>query len=672
MNIKEKTTTYLKSLAAETVSNAKSGHTGSALGASSIMLSLFHEHLKFDSDALSFWREKNTDVSATTGNTALGYLNRDRLVFSAGHTSALVYSLLCLFGYDVSFEDLKQFRKINSKTPGHPEYGIVPGVETTTGPLGQGVANAVGMALAESILESKFNCYGKKIFDYHTYCYAGEGCLMEGVAVEACSLAGTLNLNKFILLYDDNGNTIDGTIDLENREDVAKKFEAMGFNVIKVAKGNDYDSCSAAIAQAKNSDKPTIIIFKTIIGIGTKAENNCAAHAMPLSESDLLEFKAKLGVEKSFDVPEDVKSFCQKATTNCKKQKQSWLKLLSEEKRKNSEFAAEFDRFFSKESINYSEILKTLSLSAIKSGREISSSVLNFAAKNMSNLFGGTGDVAPSTMAYIEGGGDYSAENRSGRNIHFGIREHAMGAISNGLALSGITCFDSTFMAFSNYMIPPLKMRAMMGIKILSVFSHDSIDVGQDGPTHQPIEQIGALRQIIGLNVFRPATEAELVAAYKCFFEGNKPIALIVSKNKLMRCTSSNMANASRGAYIAYDCEGTDKIEIFATGRELALAIEVAQNLNKKHHGVRVISMPCEEIFSTQSEAYKNKVLLNSPTLRVAIEASDDNMWYKYIGIDGEFVGVKDYNSSGDGNEVYSSAGFNCNAVIKRILKRLK
>lgn len=672
MNIKEKTTNYLKSLAAETVSHAKSGHTGSALGASSIMLALFNEHLKFDSDAPSFWKSRMVDMPASSGETALGYLNRDRLVFSAGHTSALIYSLLCLFGFDLSFEDLKQFRKLNSKTPGHPEYGIVPGIETTTGPLGQGVANAVGMALAESILESKFNQQNRELFDYHTYCYAGEGCLMEGVAVEACSLAGTLRLNKFILLYDDNGNTIDGTIDIANREDVATKFEAMGFNVIKVANGNDYDSCSEAILKAKTSDRPTIIIFKTIIGIGTKAENNCASHAMPLSEADLAEFKQRLGVKESFAVPEDVKAFCKRATIKCSKQKQAWLKLLGEEKRKNPEFAAEFDKFFSKESLNYGEILKTLNSSAIKSGREISSLVLNFAAKSMSNLFGGTADLAPSTMAYIAGGGNYSPENRGGRNIHFGIREHAMGAISNGLALSGLNCFDSTFMAFSNYMLPPLKMRAMMGAKVLSVFSHDSIDVGQDGPTHQPIEQIGALRQIIGLNVFRPATEAELVAAYRCFFEGKKPMALVVSKNKLVRCKTSDIAKASKGAYIAFECEGCDQIEIFTSGRELALALEVAEALQKRRHGVRLISMPCEEVFCEQTEAYRKKLLLSSPTLRVAIEASDDNMWYKYIGIDGLFIGVEQYNSSGDGSEVYSSAGFNRDAVLKRILKRLK
>lgn len=668
MNIKEKATDYLKALAAETVSNAKSGHTGSALGASSIMLSLFHDHLKFDSEALAFWKEKN--LTKAFPDSPLGYLNRDRLILSAGHTSAMLYSLLFMFGFDVDENDLRSFRKYGSKTPGHPEYGVVPSAETTTGPLGQGVANAVGIALAQSMLNKKFG----DLFDYHTYCYAGEGCLMEGVAVEACSLAGTLNLKNLIILYDDNGNTIDGQISLENRENVAKKFDAMGFKVISVDSGNDYDACSLAIGAAKSSDKPVIIIFKTIIGIGTKYENSCKSHAMPLPSDELSAFKQSLGISESFQIPNDVKNFAREATEKNLKIKRAWTDKVLKLKSENPSLYEELQCFFTKNSINsidFDAILRFLKESPICSGREISSKILNEIAKFLPSLVGGTGDVAPSTMAYIDGGGDFSAEFRDGRNIHFGIREHSMGAVANGLSLSGFDTFDSTFMAFSNYMIPPIKMRAMMGIKVLSVFSHDSIDVGQDGPTHQPIEQIGALRQIVGLDVFRPATEEETAACYKQFLTGERPVALVISKSKLSRFEKSTIEGAMHGGYVIYEGAGESVIEIFATGKEVALATLVARKLNDAGFGVRVISMPCEELFDRQPNSYKKKVLCDSPVLKVAIEASDDTVWYKYIGAHGLRIGVDDYQKSGDGNEVYEKAGFNEKDILKKIKSAL-
>jgi len=640
MEIIDKSLTYLKSLTAETISNAKSGHTGSALGASSIMLALFHDHLKFDASGCN-------------------WPNRDRFVLSAGHTSAMYYTLLHMFGYNVSMDDLKNFRKYGSKTPGHPEYGIVPGAETTTGPLGQGVANAVGFALAEA----KMNHLLPSLFNHHTYCYAGDGCLMEGVAVEACSLAGTLKLNKLILLYDDNNITIDGARTLANRENIKYKFESMGWNTIEVKQGNDYASCSKAIAKAKKSDKPTIIIFKTIIGIGTDKAGSEKSHAYPLSVEELQAFKQRLGVSDSFFVPEDVYAFCKEATIKNNSLIANWN--ISAQANKDT-----LKSVLGSKKVNYEKILTELNKLPEQAGRDLSGLVLN-AIEQSFNMFGGTADVGPSTKAVIKNSDFFSAENRNGKNIHFGIREHSMGSICNGMALyGGLKVFDSTFMAFSNYMLPALKMRAMMNAPVLSIFTHDSIDIGEDGPTHQPIEQLGQLRSLIGLNVIRPATKAEIVAGFKLFLETQKPTALVVTKSKIANLENSTIANAEKGAYIIFETKTKPQIEIFATGKEVELAVAVASDL--ENIGARVISMPCESLFNEQETAYKNKILLKSPALKVAIEASNDNIWHKYIGENGLLFNVTNYQSSGKGSDVYDKAGFNKETILKQIIKKLK
>ena len=636
----EKSLAYLKSLTAETISNAKSGHTGSALGASTMLTALFHDHLKFDS--------KNP-----------AWPGRDRFVLSAGHTSGLFYSLLHLFGYDVSMNDLKNFRKYASKTPGHPEYAHVPGAEVTTGPLGQGVANAVGFALAEA----RTNQLYPQVFNNHTYCFAGDGCLMEGVAVEACSLAGTLNLNKLILLYDDNNITIDGKRTLANNEDVKAKFEAMGWNTIDVKNGHDYTSCSKAIAKAKKSNKPTIIIFKTIIGIGTSKEGSEKSHAYPLPPEELEVFKQKLGVTESFSIPEDVYAFFNEANTRNQPLIENWKKSATENKELLS-------RFFNPKKFNYNALLKELLKLPEQAGRDLSGLVLNALEENF-NFMGGTADVGPSTKAVITKSSYISAENLIGRNIHFGIREHAMGSICNAMALYGtFRIFDSTFMAFSNYMLPALKMRAMMNAPVLSVFTHDSIDIGEDGPTHQPIEQLSQLRSLIGLNVFRPACEAEMIAGYKFFVEQQKPTALVVTKSKLSKIEDATIEDAEHGAYVAFETKTKPQIEIFATGKEVSLAINVAKELEQI--GARVISMPCESLFDSQDKTYKNKVRVKNPILKVAIEASNDNIWYKYIGENGLLVNVTAYQFSGKGSEVYEKAGFSKENILKQIQKKLK
>lgn len=652
MDIHQKSIDSVRAIIAQTISNANSGHMGSALGATPMLYSLFNDHLLFNPPDPKF-------------------LNRDRFVASAGHTSALYYTLLHLFGYDLSMDDLKNFRKYKSKTPGHPEYNVVPGVETSTGPLGQGIANAVGLAIAESMYEARFNTKDIQLFDNFTYCYTGDGCLMEGVAVEACSLAGTLKLNKLILLYDDNNITIDGLKTVSNNEDIPKKFEAMGWNVLIVKNGNDYLSCTKAIASAKRSTRPTIIIFKTIIGFGTRLEGTSKIHAHPFSADELDDYLTKLGYENNFTISDDVYENAKK-TINLNLQKNAkWSENLKKYAEKFPNKYKLLKKYLSDSQCDFDKVLNNLNNTNLISGRDMGSFVLNELAKTFDSLVGGAADVAESTKAKINDGEFFSAENRLGRNIHFGIREHAMGAIANGIALYlNQPVFQSTFFVFSNYMIPPIRMSAMMDLPILSLFTHDSLNVGQDGPTHQPIETLTCLRSIPNYLVYRPATSAEVVAGYKLFFDLKKPMALALSKSNLINHQNSTLEKAERGGYVVYETKSRPKIEIFASGTEVELAIEVANRY--ADFGVRVISMPCEKIFSKQERAYKNKVLLKNPLLRVAIEASNDNVWYKYVGEDGVIINVTEYQYSGNGKEVYEKAGFNVNSICSKIDKVLK
>jgi len=653
MNITEKTLRYLKAITAETVSNAKSGHTGSALGASSILLALFKNHYRFDSSETDF-------------------LNRDRFVMSAGHASALYYSLLSMFGFDVSLQDLKEFRKYDSKTPGHPEYGVTSGVEVSTGPLGQGIANAVGMAIAESMLEERFNTIGFPIIDNYTYCYCGDGCIMEGVAQEACSLAGTLKLKKFILLYDSNDVTIDGRVNIANRENVAKKFKAMGFNVINVARGNSFGACSRAIARAKKSTKPTIIIFKTMIGIGTEKEGISAVHGMPLSPEELSVFKKKLGVKDGFYIPTDVREYCLEATRRGKMYHEKWNQLLAVYANSQPELYKQLLAYFSKKKLDFDKIEKNISKLEKLSTREMNGIILNEFADKLPQLIGGTADLALSTKAQIEYGGHYSHANRRGKNLHFGVREHAMGAICNGIALyEDFVVFDSTFLAFSNYMLPALRMRAMMNIPVISFFTHDSLLVGQDGPSHQPIEQIANLRSVIGLYVFRPCDAKEILAGYKTHLSDTTPTAFILTRQKVGNVSGTSFKEACNGGYIVRPAKKEAEIVIYASGSEVALAMEVASEI-AKHHDVSVVSMPCLEIFEAQTQAYKAKVLQADAKLKVVIECSNDPIWYKYINSEKDlFIHVENYAKSGDGDAVYTKAGFNAKAIVKEIAKRI-
>ena len=652
MDIRQKSIDNIRAIVAQTISNANSGHTGSALSAVPMLYSLFNDHLNFNPKDPKFF-------------------GRDRFILSAGHTSALYYTILHLYGYDITIEDLKKFRTYKSKTPGHPEYSISSGIETTTGPLGQGVANAVGLAIAETTLASKFNTKEISLFDNYTYCYCGDGCLMEGVAVEACSLAGTLKLNKLIILYEDNNITIDGTRTIANNEDTAKKFEAMGWNVINVKNGNDSIACSHAIGSAKKSNKPTIIIFKTVIGIGTELEGTSKIHAHPLSSAELDTYLKKLNISESFKIDAEVYESANKVIESNTQKYNSWNDSFKNYSVKYPENYKNLKNYLSAKACNYDKILSNLINANLSSGRDMSGFVLNEISKVFTNLTGGSADVAESTKAKIKDSEFYSSENRTGRNIHFGIREHSMGSIANGISLYlNQPTFDSTFFVFSNYMLPALRMRAMMNLPVLSIFTHDSINIGQDGPTHQPIESLTTLRSIPNYLVYRPATPTEIVAGYKIFFETSKPMGLTFTKTNLSSWSLSTIENAERGGYVIYESKSKPKMEIFASGTEVELAIQIADFYSDI--GVRVISMPCESLFNLQDKVYKNKVLLKNPILKIAIEASNDNLWYKYIGENGLLINVTEYQHSGSGTEVYQNAGFNKETIISKINKALK
>lgn len=650
MNITEKTLRYVKSITAQSITNAGSGHIGTSLGASAIMLALFKNHYNFD-------------VSDTD------FLNRDRVVLSAGHACPLYYTLLSMFGFDVTLQDLKELRKYGSRTPGHPEYRVTDGVEATTGALGQGVANAVGMAIAESMLEERFNSVGFPIIQNYTYCLAGDGCLMEGVALEACSLAGTLNVKKLIVLYDSNDVTIDGNLHLSNRENVAKKFKAMGWKVIVVKKGNSVAACSRAIARAKKAGGPVLIIFKTMIGIGTEKEGTSAIHGLALTGEELKVFNEKLGVSESFYVPADVRDYCMESARRGKLNHEKWNQDLAVYSNSNPELYKQFMQYFDRKKIDIEKLEKNAYKTEGLSTRDINKIILNEVSEKLTQIVGGTADVAPSTRAFIENAGNYLAGNKRGRNIHFGIREHAMGAVCNGIALyEDFIPFCSTFLSFANYMMPAIRMAALMKLNVMYMFSHDSLLVGEDGPTHQPIEQIAQLRSILGLNVYRPCDAKELLAAYQNVISGNGPTAMILTRQNIPTVENTSYKDALNGGYIILPAQKEPDIVIYASGSEVPLAISVAQEL-RKHKDVSVVSFPCLETFALQSAAYQQKVLQKNAKLRVAIESSNDSIWYKYLGDNDIFIGVSSYANSGKGEEVYAKAGFTVKDIMKKIQK---
>ncbi len=645
MNINQKCINELRLTAASVITNAKSGHTGSSVGAVPILYTLFKDHYFFNPNDSEFFA-------------------RDRLVISAGHISALYYSLLNLFNMGVSDDDLNEFRKLGSITPGHPEYGKTKFVETSTGPLGQGIANAVGMAIGQTMVGTRFNAQKANIIDNYTYCFCGDGCLQEGVAMEACSLAGTLKLKKLILLYDANNITIDGKVELANTENIAKKFKAMGWNVINVRFGNSYFWITRAIAKAKRSNKPTIIIFKTTIGYGTAYAGSEKIHGTPLNDKELIEYKNDLLMPNFKKFSKEVKDYCFRTIRYNKIQLEKWKRMYCLYEQTHPDLCKQFEAFIEDKEIDFSKLLKPDFLQEPLSGREANQAILKEIMAKCPRFVGGTADLAPSVKAYVKSAGDYSAKNYTGKNIHFGIREHAMGAISNGLCLylkSPVFC--ATFMSFSNYMMPSIRMSALMNIPTMFMFSHDSYKVGEDGPTHQPIEQLGQLRLIPNLNVYRPADTNELLACYKMAFGGNQPSVFALSRQTLAS-VSYGAKNIIKGGYLVYGKKGD--VTILASGSEVGLAMEVAKTLEKDGIIVDVCSFPCLEVFDKQSETYKKSVL-EGAKVKVVLEASNDNVWYKYLNIGDQLININTFGESGNEKDLDKLFGFTATAVAKKV-----
>ena len=650
MNINQKCINELRLMSASIISNAKSGHTGSSVGAAPILFSLFKDHYFFSPNDSEFFA-------------------RDRFVASAGHISALYYSLLNLFEMGVSDDDLLKYRKFGSKTPGHPEYGKTKFIETSTGPLGQGIANAVGMAIGQTMVGSRFNVQKANIIDNYTYCYCGDGCLQEGVAMEACSLAGTLKLKNLILLYDSNNITIDGKVDISNTENIAKKFKAMGWRVINVLNGNSYFWDTLAISRAKRSNKPCIIIFRTTIGYGTSYAGTNKIHGMALSDKELIEYKNDLFMPNFTKFSKDVKDYCFRSIRNNKIQLERWKRMYCLYERTHPDLCKQFESYIEDKEFDASVLLKNDIISEDISTRDANAVFLKEIMNKLPRFVGGTADLASSCKAYVKELGDYSATNYKGRNIHFGIREHAMGAICNGLSLYLETpVFCATFMSFSNYLMPAMRMSALMNLPVIYYFSHDSYKVGEDGATHQPVEQLGQLRLIPNINVFRPADANELVYCYKMAFAESKPSVFALTRQKLSNVTL-NAKNIARGGYIL-NGNGND-VSIFASGSEVALALEVKKALLKDNINAKVCSFPCLEVFDEQSDNYKQSVLSGSK-FKVVIEASNDNVWYKYIGSDDLFINVNKFGQSGSIDDLDKYYGFTVQNITKQIKNALK
>jgi transketolase len=649
MDVRNLTVNTIRVLSAEAVQKANSGHPGLPMGAAAL--------------AYAAWE------NMTHNPFNPKFINRDRFILSAGHGSMLLYSLLHLFGYNVTIEDLKNFRQLGSKTPGHPEYHVTEGVETSTGPLGQGIANGVGMALAESHLAAKFNREGYPIVDHYTYVLCGDGCMMEGIEGEAASFAGTMELGKLIVLYDDNGISIEGDTDIAFKENVGKRHEAQGWHVLYVNDGNDIDAVSRAIKKAKKvKDKPSLIVCKTIIGYGSPLAGKEACHGAPLGDVNVKATKEYLNWNyPDFTVPEEVKEHTKKLALKGRRAENKWKRLFKAYKREYPELAKEFESWLKNEIpqlINNEDLFKFEKPDAT---RNTSFTVLNKIAKLVPNLIGGSADLAPSNKSYINGKDSYSAQNRLGVNLHFGVREHAMAAISNGIQLhGGLNAYCATFLVFSDYMKNAVRMSALMELPVTYILTHDSIGVGEDGPTHQPVEHLISLRSIPGLKVFRPADGKETTCGWISALSGKGPTALVLTRQNLPQYENTGI-NALKGGYILEDSEKkTPDIILMASGSEVELIVKAKQALKERGIDARVVSMPCMELFDAQPEGYKEKVLPNSVRARLAVEAASSYSWHKYVGLDGDTITIDKFGASAPANQLFELYGFTVDNVINK------
>ncbi len=652
----------IRVLSADMVEKAKSGHPGMPLGAAPMAYTLWDRFLRHN--------PKNPK-----------WFNRDRFILSAGHGSALLYSLLYLTGYDLTLEDLMEFRQWGSKTPGHPEYGRTPGVEATTGPLGQGFGMGIGMAVAECHLASKYNKEGFNIIDHYTYAIVSDGDLMEGISSESASLAGRLKLGKLIYLYDDNHITIEGDTKLAFSEQVELKYEAFGWQVIRVHDGNNIEAIEAAIKVAQfEKEKPSLIMIRTHIGYGTPKQDSASAHGEPLGKEALKALKRFVGFpeDKMFYIPEEALLHCRKAVEKGKKLEEEWNELFEEYKKQYPDLAEELERSIQGKLVDGWD--KDLPVFSPEDGaiatRSASGKVMNAIAPHIPNFIGGSADLAPSNKTYLNGFGDfYCDENPTGRNIHFGIREHAMGAAVNGMTLhGGVIPYGATFLVFSDYMREPLRMAALMDIHSTFIFTHDSIGVGEDGPTHQPVEHVMGLRIIPNLVVIRPADANETVEAWKVALEEKNTVALIFTRQNVPVLDPEKYPikdGVKKGAYILDESKGNPDIIIIATGSEVHLALDGKKELEKEGINVRVVSMPSWELFEKQDEDYKKSVLIPDVP-KLSIEAGVTTGWEKYIGDNGISIGIDRFGESAPGSVVMEKFGFNVENVVKKAKLLLK
>ncbi len=657
--IDQLTINSIRILSAEGVEKAKSGHPGLPMGAAPMAYTLWAKVMKHN-PADPDW------------------VDRDRFILSAGHGSMLIYSLLHLFGYGLSMDELMNFRQWGSKTPGHPEYGHTVGVEVTTGPLGQGISNAVGMAMAERHLAAKFNKPGHEIVDHYTYALCGDGCMMEGISSEAASLAGSLKLGKLIVLYDSNSITIEGSTDLAFTEDAGKRFEAYNWQVLKVEDGNDIDAIEAALAEAKKeTDKPTLIEIITEIGYGSPAkQGKASAHGEPLGVDNLLEAKKFLeyNTEEEFYVPQEVRKHMKGIQEKGKEAQEEWDALWKSYEKEYPELVTEWNKWHNPEL--QADLLNDESywqFEGATATRSASGEVLNRLTKYLPNMIGGSADLAPSNKTVMKGKADFSAEDYSGSNLHFGVREHAMAAIANGMSVhGGLRPYVATFFVFCDYMKGAMRLSALMKQPVLYVLTHDSIGVGEDGPTHQPVEQLAAIRSIPNFTVIRPADSRETAAAYlSALTRTDSPTALVLTRQNLPLLDGSG-PDALKGAYTLSESEKeTPDIILMATGSEVQLIVEAQKQLREQGIDARVVSMPSWEIFEEQSDEYKEKVLPKSVRARLAVEALSSFGWHKYTGLDGNVISKDDFGASGPANTLFKEFGFTVENVVDKALKVL-
>lgn len=649
----------IRALSMDAVQKAKSGHPGAPMGMADIAEVLWRDHMNHN---------------PTNPNWA----GRDRFVLSNGHGSMLLYSLLHLTGYELGIDDLKNFRQLHSKTPGHPEYGYAPGIETTTGPLGQGIANAVGMAIAEKSLAAQFNQDEHAIVDHHTYAFMGDGCMMEGISHEVCSLAGTLGLGKLIAFWDDNGISIDGHVEGWFGDDTAKRFESYGWQVISSVDGHDSDAINKAIEEAKaDTSRPTLICCKTIIGFGSpnkSGSHDC--HGAPLGDDEIAATREFLGWEHApFVVPSDVYAKWDAKEAGQAKEA-AWDEKFAAYEKAYPELAAEFKRRVAGDlpanwEATTQEIIENLQANPEKiASRKASQNALEAFGKILPEFMGGSADLAPSNLTIWSGSKSLTEEDASGNYIHYGVREFGMTAIINGIALhGGFVPYGATFLMFMEYARNALRMAALMKTQNIQVYTHDSIGLGEDGPTHQPVEQVATLRMVPNLSTWRPCDQVESAVSWKLAIERKTaPTALIFSRQGLAQQERSaqQLADISKGGYILKDSAGTPDLILIATGSEVELAVNAADELSKEGKNVRVVSMPSTDTFDKQDAAYRESVLPSNVTARVAIEAGIADYWFKYVGLNGRVVGMTTFGESAPADQLFEEFGFTVDNVVAK------